>query len=513
MTAPTFVLGCDLARGGLGLAILAGDGTVVHAMRRAYAGESGDERTAGDPLDWWRAARTGIKELLRRAKLKPDQIRCLGVTGDDACVLIDNEGRSLANATLGADPRAASALEELHKAVGARTLLNLTGGTASTAATAVKLLMLRATEKRAWHDLHQVLGAKDFLRFKLTGTLATDATDAASTLLFNPKMRTWSKQVLNLLGFQSEWFPPVSDGKSLAGRVTESAARDTGLAAGTPVITGAGHAAALALACGVYQAGAVVVELGGRGDLFLTTAESGRDPTGRLSSSCHTVANIWALTARDLAGAGGIDWLFSAVLPAEAAQARRNQRDPLELLAEMASEVPPGADDLLYLPAAPGAPGGFLGLDPRHGRGHLARAAFEGGALACRRVLDQLGEMKRAPDKILLTGPGAANHLWCQIMADAIDRPVLALSPVESAAVGSAVLATVAVGVHKTLEDGCAKVAKHRHAFSPRRAAADAYNTIAPRAARLAAAINPTTAMLAAAQAAAPASLVVEAEG
>lgn len=510
MPAPTYVLGCDLARGGLGLAILSGDGTVVHAMRRAYAGESGDERAAGDPLDWWRAARTGIKELLRRAKLKPDQIRCLGVTGDDACVLIDNEGRSLANASLGADPRATAAIEELHKAVGARTLLNLTGGTASTAATAVKLLYLRATEKRAWHDLHQVLGAKDFLRFKLTGTLATDATDAAATLLFNPKTRTWSKQVLSLLGFLPEWLPPVADGKSLAGRVTEAAARDTGLAAGTPVITGAGHPAALALACGIYQPGAAVIELGGRGDLFVTTAESSRDLSGRLASSCHTVANTWALSARDIAGAGGIDWLFSAVLPAEAAQARRNQRDPLELLAEMASEVPPGADELMYLPAAPGAPGGFLGLDPRHGRGHLARAAFEGGALACRRVIEQLGELKRAPEKIMLTGPGAANHLWCQIMADVLDRPVVAMSPVESAAVGSAVLATVAVGVHKTVEDGCAKVAKHRHSFTPRRAAADVYNNVAPRAARLAAALNPTTAALAAQAATAAAA---EAEG
>ena len=181
MPSPTFVLGCDLSRSGLGLAILAGDGSVVHSLRRAYAGESGDSTQIGDPLDWWRAARTGIKELLRRAKLKPDQIRCIGLTGDDGCVLIDREGNSLVPATLGPDPRALSAIDELHRAVGARTLLNLAGGTASTSATAAKLLALRGLEKRAWHDLHQVLGAKDFLRFKLTGTLVTDATDAAAT--------------------------------------------------------------------------------------------------------------------------------------------------------------------------------------------------------------------------------------------------------------------------------------------------------------------------------------------
>jgi xylulokinase len=511
MPAPTFVLGCDIARSGLGLAILAGDGSVLHSMRRAYAGEAGDDHATGDPLDWWRAARTGIKELLRRAKLKPDQIRCIGVTGDDACVLIDREGRSLVPASLGADPRAISAVDELHKAVGARTLLNLTGGVATAAATAVKLIALRNLEKRAWHDLQHVLGAKDFLRFKLTGTLATDATDASATLLFNPKTRSWSKQLATLLDFQPEWFPPVADGKSLSGRVTESAARDTGLAAGTPVVTGAGHAAALALACGVIGPGVATIELGGRGDLFLTTAESARDPSGRLASSCHTVANVWGLSIKDLAGSTGIDWLLTCVLPSEAAQARRNQRDPLDMLAELAAEVPPGADDLLYIPSASGSTGGFLGLDQRHGRGHLARAVLEGGALACRRTLEQITELKRAPERVVLTGPGAGNQLWCQIMADVLERPVQAFSPQESAATGAAVLASVAVGVHKTLDDSCAKLTKHRHSFQPRKAAADAYLAIAPRAARLAAAINPTLLPVTAVNAAA-APLTAEAE-
>ena len=68
---------------------------------------------------------------------------------------------------------------------------------------------------------------------------------------------------------------------------------------------------------------------------------------------------------------------------------------------------------------------------------------------------------------------------------------MIAHSPVESAAIGSAILATVAVGVHKTLDDACAKVIKQRHVFNPRKAAADAYIAVAPRAARLNAAINP----------------------
>jgi xylulokinase len=223
------------------------------------------------------------------------------------------------------------------------------------------------------------------------------------------------------------------------------------------------------------------------------------------------VANVWGLSIKDLAGSTGIDWLLTCVLPSEAAQARRNQRDPLDMLAELAAEVPPGADDLLYIPSASGSTGGFLGLDQRHGRGHLARAVLEGGALACRRTLEQITELKRAPERVVLTGPGAGNQLWCQIMADVLERPVQAFSPQESAATGAAVLASVAVGVHKTLDDSCAKLTKHRHSFQPRKAAADAYLAIAPRAARLAAAINPTLLPVTAVNAAA-APLTAEAE-
>ncbi len=486
MATPAYFLGLDVARSGLGLVVLSGDGVVAAAMRRAYGSEPG---TPMDPQDWWRAARTGIKEILRRAGLRAEQIRSIGVTGDDAIIAIGKDGKALCPAILGPDPRCASQVEQLTKLVGARNLLNLASGQASDSAAAVKLLWLRDNEKRVWHDLAHVLPAKDFLRYRLTDTFVTDACDASATLLFNPKTRSWSKQLLSLLEVHPEWLPAINNGPAMSGRVTDSAARESGLQAGTPVVTGAGHAAATAIATGVLNPGSAVIELGGQGSLLVPTAEASKDPHGRLTSTCHCLAGTWALTGTDLASSPGLDWIMDQVLPVEVAQARRNQRDPLDLLSELAAEVPPGSEGLMYLSATRAANGGFVGLEHRHHRGHLVRAVMESGALACRNALTALTELKRGPAHILVTGPGATNHLWCQILADALDRTIAAVPVQEAAALGAATLAASAVGVFKGIEDACAKLVKTKGSFHPRRAASDVYQGLAPIAARLSLAI------------------------
>jgi xylulokinase len=485
MPPPTaYFLGIDVARSGLGLVVLSGDGSQVAALHRAYGG--GNDQLY-DPQDWWRAARTGIKEILRRADLKADQIRCIGVTGDsEGMVALSKDGKVLCLSSLGADPRAEPQVDLLNRTVGARNLINLASGPAHAGASAVKLLWLRENEKRVWHDLGVVLSPKDFLRFRLCETLVTDASDAAASLLFNPKTRAWSKQLLTLLDINPAWLPSISSGQLISGRVTSTAAREAGLQSGTPVITGAGHAASAAIAAAALTPGSMMAELGGIGGIFAPTSDAVRDPSGRLVSTCHSVAGTWALSQSDLASAEPLDWLQQHVFTSEVMQAKRAQRDPLEPLAELAAETPPGADGLLYVSAKQSSRlAGFLGLNRRHGRGHLVRAVLESGALAIGSALNALTDLKREPEEVLVVGPGAANTLWCQIIADAVDRQIYAIPGAECAASGAAILASSAVGLHKNITEACEKMTGERVAYQPRKAATDVYRQIAPVVARL----------------------------
>jgi xylulokinase len=472
MPPPAFFMGIDVARTGLGLVVLSGDGKHVAHLRRAY----GTHASLHDPQDWWRAARTGIKEILRRAELKADQIRCIGLSGDsDGLVMLGSDGRVLIPCSMGPDPRADGYVERLNRTVGARNLLNLAGSPAVAGSAAVKLLWLKENEKRVWHDAAMVLPPKDFLRFRLCGNLVTDSTDASATLLFNPKTRSWSKQLLAQLEINPAWLPAISSGQLISGRVTETAARESGLQSGTPVVTGGGHAAAVAVAAGVLNPGHVLIELGASAGLFAPTAEPMRDTSFRLSGSCHCLAGTWALSAPNLAGAESIDWLSDNIFISEVLHARRSGRDPLDPLTEQASEIAPGADNLIYLPQEHGRFAGFLGLKRHHGRGHLVRAALESGALAARLALDALQELKHPVKEILISGPGAHNTLWCQILADALDHPVHAAAAPECAATGASILASSAVGLYKTVQEACEHLIRSTTPFSPRKAATGVY--------------------------------------
>lgn len=486
MTAPAYLLGIEVGRSGLGMAVLDGTGAVAASARRTYGGAPGEPV---DPMDWWRAVRTGVKELLRKANLPAERIRAVGLSGDSSGFAIcDKEGRSLCSTVLGPDARAEVAAGEFSRAVGPRNLANLTGGIATSASTAAKLAWLRANEKRAWHDLAWILPAKDFIRFRLTGVAATDACDASATMLFNPKTRAWSKQLAQTLGIDLGWLPPIVAGTAMTGRITDAAARECGLTPGTPVVGGAGHAAAVAIAAGVAAPGTALVELGSVGAVLVACPDAPRDSSGRLRVSCHAIAGRSILEAGGVAGADGLDWLLDTVLIAEAAQARRAGRDPYEVLAELAAEVPPGAEGCLYLPAGR-MPGGFLGLRGGIARGHLVRAAFEGGAMQARESLAAAVAAGHAVDRVIAAGPGATSNLWAQILADVLDRAVEVAPTVEAAAAGAAILATPAVGVHKTLEAALQAMVRRHGPLQPRRSATEAYATIIPRHRQLAQAL------------------------
>lgn len=486
MPAPAYLLGIDVGRTGLGLAVLDGNGAVAASARRAFGGSGGEPV---DPQDWWRAARTGIKELLRKGGLNPDLIRAVGLSGDSqgfaAC---DKEGKSLCATVIGPDPRAEESAAEFARQVGPRNLANLSGGIATSSTTAAKLLWLKNNEKRVWHDLAWILPSKDFLRYRLTGVAATDACDASATLLYNPKVRAWSKQLAQALGIDVGWLPPVVAATAMTGRITDAAARECGLAPGTPVVGGAGHAAAVAVAAGAMAPGTALIELGALGAVLVSANEPTRDPSGRLRLSCHAVPNRGALEAVGVAGAEGLDWLMETVLASEAAQARRNQRDPYEVLAELAAEIAPGADGCLYVPAGRG-PGGFLGLRSGIGRGHLVRAAYEGGALAARETLDAAVAAGSVVDRVIVAGPGAGGNLWPQVLADVLDRAVDVAPVAEAAAAGAAILASPAVGVHKSLDVAVQTMVRRHGPLQPRKAAASGYVGLIPRHRRIVAGV------------------------
>ena len=472
------VLGIDIGPRGLELVLLAADQRVLATHHRAYPGDHAPDRP-GDPADWWRAVRTGAKEILRRAGIEATTVRAVGVTGEHAAVAIDRAGQALAHAVLGGDRRDQAGLDVLQSLVGARTLANLAGGVPDLGCGLVQLLALREREKRAWHDLHQVIAPKDYIRLRFCETVGTDPSDAAASLLYNPRTRAWSKQLATLLDLPPSILPNVGPSHGLGGRITEAAARDSGLCSGTPVVTGCTRLAAMAIAAGATTAGDAVLELGGSGGLQVLTAEAARDAEGRFSTGCPATAGLSCLTTIDRTGGHGAEWVLETVLMEACAQARRQGRDPLLVLAEIAADAPAGADGLRWSYAD--GQGSLNQVRAIHGRAHVARAAIEGGALASRALLERLDHLHVAHQRLFLAGRGAAAPLWCQVVADVVGRDLHSVTIPEAAALGAAVLAASAVGLHK--KTSTAKPPPWLTAWSPRKAAIPHYAAATARAA------------------------------
>ena len=400
-----------------------------------------------DPAEWWTGAVSAIRGVLDSSDVRADEIEGIGLTGQmHGAVLLDASDAVLRPAILWNDQRTAAECDLIREAVGAQRLIEITGNDAVTGFTAPKLMWVREHEPEVWSRVAHLLLPKDYVRLQLTGEHAIDKADAAGTLLLDLAARDWSPVVLEALGIPAAWLPPTFEGPELTGRLTDAAADETGLRAGTPVVAGGGDQSANGVGVGAVAPGTTALSLGTSGVIFVSTDRPLFDPGGRVHAFCHAVPGRWHMMSVMLSAGGSLRWFRDALAPGTGYD---------ELLSG-AGEVPAGSDGLWFLPYLSGersphpdplVRGAFVGLTPGHDRRHLARAVLEGVAYGLRDGLDLMrGAGMPAPPQIRISGGGTVSRLWRQILADVLGTELATVSTTEGAAYGAAVLAAVASG-------------------------------------------------------------------
>jgi xylulokinase len=409
-----------------------------------------------DPGQWWTAAKASIRTALTQAELAEDSIAAVGLTGQmHGLVLLDEAGEVLRPAILWNDQRTQSQCDEIHARVGKERFIQITGNVALTGFTAPKILWVQENEPDVYARIAHVLLPKDFVRYKLTSSLAMDKADGAGTVLMNLKSRCWSPEILSALEITPKWMPELYEGPEVTGTVTSEAAEQTGLPAGIPIVAGGGDQAAQAIGVGAIHEGIVALTLGTSGVVFATTDSPFIEPEGRLHSFCHSVPDRWHLMGVMLSAAGSLRWYRDTFAP----------NADYDLLLEPAAEIAPGADDLLFLPYLTGertphpdprARGAFVGLTIRHTMDHLTRSVLEGVAFGLRdsfKLMKQTG--LASIDQVRISGGGAKSLLWQQILADVFDSELVTVNSTEGAAYGAALLAGVGSGHWPSVDAAC----------------------------------------------------------
>ena len=450
------VVGLDVGTSGTRALAVNAEGVVVAEATSRYEPDSprpgwSEQR----PEDWWQAARAVLAAVTADAG---DEIVGLGLAGQmHGSVFLDSAGEVIRPALLWNDQRTESDCAGITERVGAERLLDLAGNPALTGFQAPKILWLRRAEPAAHARLASVLLPKDYVRLKLTGERATDASDASGTLLLDVRARSWSDEILDALEIPREWLPDVYEGPEVTATVRGAVADDLGLPRGLPVAAGGGDNAAAAVGVGVVGERRISSSIGTSGVLFAHRNAFTPDPSGRVHAFCHAVPGAYHLMAVTLSAGGSLNWWRERFA---------GGADFGALVAE-AAQVEPGAEGLLFLPHLAGersphldprASGAFVGLTARHGRPQLTRAVMEGVVLSMRAGLEVMRALGAVVDEVRATGGGARSPLWLQLQADIYGRPIRRAAVDEGPAYGAALLAGVASGVFADIEAASAGV-------------------------------------------------------
>jgi xylulokinase len=446
-----------------------------------------------DPHEWWTGTAASVRKALADAGAAAGDVAAVGLTGQmHGLVLLDGQRNVLRPAILWNDQRTSAECAEIEKRVGRAELIREVGNVALTGFTAPKILWVRNHEPEVYAKARLVLLPKDYVRLRLTGEAAMDKADGSGTILFELAARAWSRRVLEKLEIPAEWLPPTFEGPEVTGRVTAEAARETGLAPGTPVMAGGGDQSAGAVGAGAVRPGVVSLTLGTSGVVFATTDAPLVEPEGRLHAFCHAVPGRWHFMGVTLSAAGSLQWYHDTLTPKESFG---------DIVTE-AEQAPAGSDGLLFVPYLSGertphpdplARGSFVGLTVRHRRAHLTRAVLEGVAFSMKDCFSLLqGAGLGAVKEVRIAGGGAKGPLWRRIVASALGLPMVTVNSTEGAAYGAALLGGVGCGAWPSVEAACDATIAVTGRDEPVGDWSKAYESLYPRYRELYGALKPT---------------------
>jgi L-xylulokinase len=411
-----------------------------------------------DMADVWTACADSVRAALTAAGLAGDDIAAVAATGHgDGVYLIDAEGEPVRPAILSLDSRAFGIVQRWRETGVLDEALALTGQHPFAASPAALLAWLQNHEPDAFRRCRWTLTCKDWIRYRLTGEVATDFTEASLSFT-DVATQDYCDAAFTLYGLAgaAEKAPPVIGPTSPAGVVTARAAIATGLAPGTPVVGGLHDVDASALGTGCVDPGQLAVVAGTWSINEVISAEPIVDP--RWACRNFIEPGRWMNMAYSPASATNLEWFVHELCPLETERASANGGSPFAFVSAEIEAVHDEESRVFFHPFLYGSPHGdqasaaFLGLRGWHCRGHLLRALLEGVTFNHKTHVDALRSAFPTTEA-RLTGGGAQSELWSQLFADTLGLTVHVTDAKEAGARGAALCAGVGAGIYPSLAD------------------------------------------------------------
>ena len=472
-----YLLGVDCGTSGTKTVLFDEKGSVIASASAEYPlYQPHNGYAEQDAADWKNAMLETISAVVAKSGIDSADIAGIGLSGQmHGLVMLGADGNVLRKAIIWCDQRTGAQVDKMNELAGAK-IAEISANPALTGWTAAKILWVRDNEPQVYEKCRHILLPKDYLRYVLTGELATEVSDASGMQLLDVKNRCWSDELCSLLGIDKGLLAQVYESCEVTGKVTRAVAEQTGLKEGTIVVGGAGDNAAAALGTGVCRQGRAFTTIGTSGVVFAHTDTPLIDQKGRVHTCCAAVPNSWHVMGVTQAAGLSLRWFRDYFCESEMQQAKQLGVSEYELMSAQAETVAAGCERLLYLPYLMGertphldsdARGVFFGLSAVHTKKHMLRAVMEGVAYSLRDCVEIFREMGISVSDMAACGGGGSSALWRSMLADLYGCGVKTVTSKEGPALGAAILAAVGAGVYSSVEQACDAVVHSKDTTSP----------------------------------------------
>lgn len=410
---------------------------------------------------WWQGFVTVVRDLLQTTGVDSRRIAGVGCSAIGPCIVpVDEAGRPLRPAILyGVDGRASREIELMKGRLKEGEALVVTANPITTQSVLPKAMWIMANEPEVYRRTYLFLDAPGYIVFRLTGVPSLDLFSAATGGLVDIHTLSKSPRMFAAAGVNQGLFPEPAWPSTVVGTVTEEGARTSGLAPGTPVVSGTCDAAAESLGAGMTDEGEVTLIYGTTAVVLICAGRPVANPT--LFGGPYCLPGRYVLGGATAAAGALTSWYrdnFGAAAVREAAESGRNA---YEVLYEKGSKVPPGSEGLVVLPYFSGARtplndgqarGVILGLTLRHTGYHLYRALLESVGYEVRHHFEAMRDSGVVARSVRAVGGGTRNPLWTQVVSDITGLSQVCVSNPMGAPLGAAYLAGLGVGAVEGVE-------------------------------------------------------------
>ena len=449
-------VGIDLGTSAVKLLLMDGEGKIQKIVSREYPlyfphpGWSEQK-----PEDWYEQVMDGMKELIAEA----DKSKVAGISFGGqmhGLVILDKEDQVIRPAILWNDGRTYEECDYLNNVIGKEKLSEYTANISFTGFTAPKILWVKNKEPENFKKIVKIMLPKDYIAYKLTGVNCTDVSDASGMLLMDVKNRRWSKEMCEICGISEEMLPKLYESYECVGTVKPEIARELGIPETVKVAAGAGDNAAAAVGTGTVGDGMCNISLGTSGTIFISSEKFGVDKNNALHAFVHADGH-YHLMGCMLSAASCNKWWMDEIIGTSDYGAEQKKIGAL------------GENHVYFLPYLmgersphnnPNARGTFIGMTMDTTRADMTQAVLEGVAFALRDSFEVAKSLGIKIERTKICGGGAKSPLWKKMIANILNLKVDVIESEEGPALGGAMLAAVACGEYKNVEEAAAKIVR-----------------------------------------------------